>query len=68
LNHNAEVDCGNVLTGAFVFGVDSSFLIAILICCAILLLLLLAVIVQRKKTDDNYKGKIRFLYEKVPAQ
>ncbi|KAI5705756.1 hypothetical protein M8J75_001445 [Diaphorina citri] len=55
LNHNAEVDCGNVLTGAFVFGVDSSFLIAILICCAILLLLLLAVIVQRKKTDDNYK-------------
>uniref|UniRef100_A0A8D8QW96 DE-cadherin n=2 Tax=Cacopsylla melanoneura TaxID=428564 RepID=A0A8D8QW96_9HEMI len=52
---NSEVDCGNVRTGAYTLGIDSSFLIAILICCAILLMLLLAVIVQRKKSDDNYK-------------
>ncbi|KAL1114964.1 hypothetical protein AAG570_007787 [Ranatra chinensis] len=53
---NIDLGCtSNTLAVAVTFGIDTSFLVAILICVAILIILLLAVVVHRHKTDDLYK-------------
>nr|UZM07822.1 cadherin 3 [Geocoris pallidipennis] len=52
---NADIGCNTGVAVAVSFGLDTSFLIAILICLAILLILLLAVVVHKRKTDDLYK-------------
>ncbi|KAF6207435.1 hypothetical protein GE061_018678 [Apolygus lucorum] len=52
---HVDVGCNRGVSKAITFGIDTSFLIAILICLAILLVLLLAVVVHRRKTDDLYK-------------
>jgi len=55
LSKNADLGCNRGMAVAVSFGIDTSFLVAILICLAILIILLLAVVVHRKKTDDLYK-------------
>ncbi|XP_014282551.1 DE-cadherin isoform X2 [Halyomorpha halys] len=52
---NADIGCNAGVAVAVSFGIDPSFIIAIIICLAILLILLLAVVVHRRKTDDLYK-------------
>ncbi|KAK9497090.1 hypothetical protein O3M35_004467 [Rhynocoris fuscipes] len=54
--HYKNIDgCDMGVAVAVSFGIDTSFLVAIIICLAILLILLLAVVVHRRKTDDLYK-------------
>lgn len=55
LSKNADIGCNRGMAVAISFGIDTSFLVAILICLTILLILLLAVVVHRRKTDDLYK-------------
>ncbi|XP_054263289.1 DE-cadherin-like [Macrosteles quadrilineatus] len=55
LSKNTDIGCNSANSMAITFGIDRSFLLAILICLAVLTILLLAVVVHRRNTDDLLK-------------
>ncbi|RZF45194.1 hypothetical protein LSTR_LSTR009965 [Laodelphax striatellus] len=55
LAENVDVGCSRGTAVAVTFGVDNSFIIAIILCMLTLLLLLLFVVIHRGKADNLYK-------------
>ncbi|GBO99509.1 DE-cadherin [Eumeta japonica] len=67
LLQNADTGCQLHTAKAISFGIDTSFLIAILVCIAILIILLLAVVVHRKRADAWAEKELDDIRENIIA-